>query len=43
MKYTADGIQTQSLVMRGRSGTVRVIEAYHKPSKLRNMNALKYS
>ncbi len=43
VKYTADGIQTQSLVMRGRSGTVRVIEAYHKPSKLRNMNALKYS
>ncbi len=43
VRYTEDGISTQSLVMRGRSGTVRVIDAHHKPSKLREMGALHYS
>ncbi len=40
--YTADGISTQSLVMRGRSGTVRLIDAHHRPEKLRNMDAVGY-
>ena len=40
--YTAAGITTQSLVMRGRSGTVRLIEAHHNPEKLRNMDAVEY-
>ncbi len=43
VRYTSDGISTESLVMRGRSGTVRVIAARHKPSKLRAMGALHYS
>ncbi len=40
VNYTAEGITTTSLVMRGRSGTVRVVEAHHKPEKLRAMDAL---
>lgn len=43
VRFTPDGISTESLVMRGRSGTVRVIDAHHKPSKLRDMAALHYS
>jgi fructose-1,6-bisphosphatase II len=34
VQYEAEAITTQSLVMRGRSGTVRLIEARHRPSKL---------
>ena len=33
--YRADGASTQSLVMRSKSGTVRLIDAWHKLSKLR--------
>ncbi len=31
--FESDRITTQSLVMRGRSGTVRLIEAFHQPDK----------
>ena len=31
--YSVDGASTQSLVMRSRSGTVRLIEGFHKPEK----------
>jgi fructose-1,6-bisphosphatase II len=31
--YSANGASTQSLVMRSRSGTVRLIEGFHKPEK----------
>ncbi len=31
--YSAAGITTYSLVMRSRSGTVRVVEAHHRPEK----------
>ena len=32
--YDRNGASTQSLVMRSRSGTVRVVEARHRPDKL---------
>ncbi len=31
--YSVNGASTQSLVMRSRSGTVRLIEGFHKPEK----------
>src|SRR5438094_736483 len=34
VRYDADGAVTHSLVMRSRSGTVRLIEAYHAFEKL---------
>ena len=34
VRFGTDVITTQSLVMRGRSGTVRLIEAMHRPSKM---------
>jgi fructose-1,6-bisphosphatase II len=40
--YSHGGITTQSLVMRGRSGTVRVIEARHQPEKLRKIAPIGY-
>ena len=32
--YFGDGATTQSIVMRSRSGTVRRVDAVHRPSKL---------
>ncbi len=40
--YGSDGITTHSLVMRGSSGTVRTIEAHHRPEKVRRMDAVEY-
>ncbi len=37
--FGADAITTQSLVMRGRSGTVRQVEATHRPSKVAELRA----
>ena len=37
-----DGARTQSLVMRSRSGTVRMIDATHRVSKLREFAAIDY-
>lgn len=34
VRFGPDSITTQSLVMRGRSGTTRLIEAVHRPGKL---------
>jgi fructose-1,6-bisphosphatase II len=36
--HNTDATTTQSLVMRGRSGTVRLIEARHRPSKIEELN-----
>ena len=33
-RYTGNGAHTQSIVMRSKSGTVRVIDAYHRLAKL---------
>jgi fructose-1,6-bisphosphatase II len=35
VRYRAGGATTQSLVMRSKSGTVRLIEGHHRISKLR--------
>jgi fructose-1,6-bisphosphatase II len=34
VRYDHEGIYTQSLVMRSKSGTVRVVNAHHRPEKL---------
>ena len=35
VRYTGNGAHTQSIVMRSKSGTVRIIDAYHRLDKLR--------
>ena len=40
VRFLPDAIVTHSLVMRGRSGTVRSVEARHKPSKLEDIRPL---
>ena len=42
IKYTGEGARTDSLVVRGLTGTVRRIEAMHKIDKLRELSAIKY-
>lgn len=42
IKYTGEGARTDSLVVRGLTGTVRRIEATHKIDKLRELSAIKY-
>jgi fructose-1,6-bisphosphatase II len=39
VRYTRDGAITESIVMRSRSGTVRMIEAQHPPDKLELLGA----
>ncbi|HQV58495.1 MAG TPA: fructose-bisphosphatase class II, partial [Ilumatobacteraceae bacterium] len=34
VRYDANGVRTQSLVMRSRSGTVRLVDAFHRIDKL---------
>ena len=34
VRYDAGGVHTQSLVMRSKSGTVRVVNAHHRPEKV---------
>jgi fructose-1,6-bisphosphatase II len=35
VRYRAGGAQTQSIVMRGKSGTIRVVDSWHSLTKLR--------
>jgi fructose-1,6-bisphosphatase II len=42
VKYTGEGARTDSLVVRGLTGTVRRIEATHKLDKLNELSAIKY-
>jgi fructose-1,6-bisphosphatase II len=42
VRFDARGAHTQSLVMRSRSGTVRMIDAHHQVSKLREYAAIDY-
>ena len=42
VRIDSTGIRTQSLVMRSRSGTVRMIDARHRVSKLREFAAIDY-
>ncbi len=42
VRFSGEGARTQSLVMRSRSGTVRMIDAIHRVSKLREFAAIDY-
>lgn len=42
VQYNRDGATTQSLVMRSRSGTVRLINAQHRLRKLRQFSSINY-
>jgi fructose-1,6-bisphosphatase II len=43
VRYWGDGAGTQSLVMRSKSGTIRIIEAQHRWTKLSAYSAVRYS
>lgn len=43
VQYTSKGATTQSLVMRSKSGTVRLIEAQHRLEKLKEYTAVDFS
>jgi fructose-1,6-bisphosphatase II len=42
VRFDSSGARTQSLVMRSRSGTVRMIDAHHRIEKLREFAAIDY-
>jgi len=42
VRYTAGGAETQSIVMRSKSGTVRMIEAYHRLQKLSEFSSIDF-
>ena len=42
VRFDTAGARTQSLVMRSRSGTVRMIDARHRMAKLREFAAIDY-
>ncbi len=42
VRYFGDGASTQSLVMRSKSGTIRMIDAQHRWTKLSQYSAIKY-
>ena len=43
VRYWGDGAGTQSLVMRSKSGTIRIIEAQHRWTKLSRYAAVRYT
>ncbi len=43
VRYWGDGAGTQSLVMRSKSGTIRIIEATHRWTKLNAYSAVRYA
>lgn len=42
VRYDARGAHTQSLVMRSKSGTVRLVDAWHRLTKLREFSAVEF-
>lgn len=42
VRYASGGCTTQSIVMRSKSGTVRMIEAYHRLSKMNELSAIDF-
>lgn len=42
VRYSARGARTQSLVMRGHSGTIRIVDATHNFDKLQLISSLEY-
>ena len=43
VRYSADGATTESIVMRSKSGTIRVIQAEHRRDKLMPISAIDYA
>jgi fructose-1,6-bisphosphatase II len=43
VQYSSGGCTTQSIVMRSKSGTVRMIDAYHRLSKLNEYSAIDFT
>jgi fructose-1,6-bisphosphatase II len=43
VRYRGDGAYTESIVMRSKSGTIRVIDSFHRLEKLRNYAAVDFS
>ena len=43
VRYDREGASTQSLVMRSKSGTVRLVDAHHRLDKLREYSAIAFS
>ena len=43
VRYFGGGCTTQSIVMRSKSGTVRMIDAYHRLSKLNEYSAVDFT
>ena len=42
VRYRAGGAYTQSIVMRSKSGTIRVIDSYHRLEKLRDYSSVDF-
>ena len=42
MRYRGGGAYTQSIVMRSKSGTIRVIDSYHRLEKLRDYSMVDF-
>jgi fructose-1,6-bisphosphatase II len=42
VRYFADSVQTESIVMRSKSGTIRIIDSIHQLGKLRAYSAVKF-
>ncbi|HSV65111.1 MAG TPA: class II fructose-bisphosphatase [Mycobacteriales bacterium] len=42
VRYRAGGVRTQSIVMRSKSGTIRLIDSYHSLTKLRAYSAIDF-
>ncbi|HET9519116.1 MAG TPA: fructose-bisphosphatase class II, partial [Actinoplanes sp.] len=42
VRYRAGGAHTQSIVMRSKSGTIRVIDSYHRLEKLALYSAVDF-
>jgi fructose-1,6-bisphosphatase II len=42
VRYTRGGAQTQSIVMRGKSGTIRLVDSWHSLTKLRAYSAIDF-
>jgi fructose-1,6-bisphosphatase II len=42
VRYTGQGAITESLVVRGRTGTIRRITAIHRMDKLRQLSQVRY-
>ncbi len=43
VRYHADRVETESIVMRSKSGTIRIIESFHQLSKLRAYAAVDFA